>query len=413
MRARIMAAWNGCILLLAIVFVIILMIVVSCEQGFRLQPTSAQEGSPAPTAVTPISGLQPMLTILCRFKDSTNQFLSSTRGTIETLMGDRPPGLAHYFNEVSGGKLQLASTVTGWHNLPEPQGAYLQNGRINWEKSLVDCTEAARRDGVAIDSFNIFNLVFSDPVGSSAFGGRGALRNQKGEWRSVSVTWLSQWYSQQDLVAHELGHALAGWPHSLSGYDLMNGFRLTCSSVPEELQGFGCPGIHTIAFYKYLVGWLETSQVFTANFGTDTTLELNLLGSPTANGTLLIIIPVAGEPTTRFLTAEARCFNGSYEYPGGLPGCGVILHSIDSTLPNGILARVVDEDSDLDLTDEETRFTVGKVFRHPAGIMLEVLEQTDSGFRVRIVNRGIPPAYLYYFPKITKYTPPEVWWQSP
>ena len=65
-----------------------------------------------------VQGSQAWVTILCRFGDSTD-VTPYPVSYYEGLMGASDSGLAHYWRELSYGKINLTgSKVAGWYNLP-------------------------------------------------------------------------------------------------------------------------------------------------------------------------------------------------------------------------------------------------------------------------------------------------------
>ena len=129
------------------------------------------------------------------------------------------------------------------------------------------------------------------------------------------------------LLAHELGHTLH-WPHShmSSNHEYDNPLDIMSGGFVCATRYFSTSPCHlltTIAFNRFLSGWIDESQVTVHRNGRSETV---LSTSPTSGQQMLVAV----HPTKPgvLLTFEARV-NGSIEQ--GLPHEGVAIHTIDQS----------------------------------------------------------------------------------
>src|SRR5207245_2130638 len=84
-----------------------------------LQLDGPQRTSAAVAAALAVTGPQAWVTILCRFADSSTVTPRSVSWFNTLMLGTTPPGLDHYWRELSFNNVNLTgSAVYGWHTLP-------------------------------------------------------------------------------------------------------------------------------------------------------------------------------------------------------------------------------------------------------------------------------------------------------
>jgi M6 family metalloprotease-like protein len=353
-----------------------------------VRPLAAQR-APAAAART---GAQPYITLLIRFADiaSVPRDLAYYQG----LMGDRYPGVDHWYRETSGGAMTLAgSQVRGWYTLPHPR-AYYEPGDDTFalNEALADAVRAADAD-VHFPSYAGINLIFADRIYDSYWGmGMRKTVSADGASRSYGVTWLQQAINQT-LVAHEIGHTL-GWMHSSGPYrdtydsewDVMSYWH----GIQHPIYGWVAPG--TIGYHKDVLGWLPADRVYTAPDGTSKTLRLERLQLPGSSDYLLARIPLANG---RFYTVETRLKAG---YDHGLPGEGVLIHLVDEARGDRV-AQVVDGDRNGNPNDAGAVWLPGETFTDRAHrVTVQVLEATGTGYVITVTRGGVRQGRLSVSP---------------
>jgi M6 family metalloprotease-like protein len=302
----------------------------------RLHDTAA---APRPHTV----GSRPYAVLLCRFAD----IAAEPRPTsfFETLMGGGYPNMSHYYEDVSGGRMDLSgSRVFGWFTLPDPHAAYFDEPGIVASLNRVadDCIAAA--GATNLTGFSGVILQVNAPLAAAGAGmawGGSRMMAVDGETRIWPFVWMPGWAMEESrfgIYAHEIGHSL-GLPHSSgptsgvydSSWDVMSRPYLLWDPA---LRGW-IPG-GTIGFHKALLGWITEDRVLTATGPTPREIRLSPHSDPRAGrGTLLLRIPIPGSPD--FYTVEARRQTG---YDRALPDAAVIMHRVpDPDGPDCTLQR--------------------------------------------------------------------------
>jgi hypothetical protein len=138
--------------------------------------------------------------------------------------------------------------------------------------------------------------------------------------------------------------------------------------------------VHTIGWYKDVLGLIPAARKHVAAPGTSAELLLERGAIPGAAGTLLAVLPISGGAS--FYTVEARRVAG-YDAPGRLPAEGVVVHRV--TPGDHVPARVVDADGNGNPNDGGAVLVPGEEFYDDAaGAGVRVLAATETGFRVRV-----------------------------
>jgi M6 family metalloprotease-like protein len=346
-----------------------------------------------------VSGSQPWVTILCRFSDIPT--ITHPESWFETLMlGTVPPGLDHYWRELSFNNVNLAgSMVRGWYTLPQPRSYYVYGApvQLDFGRAANDCTGVADGD-VYFPNFVGINLMFNTDLDGAAWGGSWTLARD-GVLKSYRMTWVPPWgYNNQGPIAHEMGHGF-GLPHSSGPYsttydsrwDVMSDIWDNC---PPFDPAYGCVGPHTIAYHKDVLGWIPPAQKYVAPPNSRRTLTLERVGQPTSSSSYLMAqIPIGNGST--FYTVETRRIAG---YDTKLPGEAVVLHRVNPVLSDRN-AQVVDPDGNLNPNDGGAMWLPGETFVDSAnGIIVGVQSVAATSFQVS-VQLGSPPAST---PKATR-----------
>lgn len=338
---------------------------------------------PGPSAVTSasnylhFSGAQPFVTILCRFQDTDSTTLPPP-SRAQTIMGASYPGMANYYAELSNGTITLAgSKVVGWYTLPHARAFYLVNGQADLNQLLSDCTGAADAD-VNFPDFRGINMQFSNDLDCCSWGGSTVL-SLDGTAKGYGVTWNALWGLTSANYAHEMGHSF-GWQHSHGPYgqtydskwDVMSWSALWYDPTYGNIPG------HTIAYNKWLVGWIPEARHFVAPVGKSTIL-VERSAQPEANGDYLLAeIPIPG--TAQRYTLEARRWVGKYD--SHLPGEAIIIHQCADA------CTVIDADGNGNVNDAGAEWTVGETFTDAANnIAVHVDAAVGNAWQVTISNQ--------------------------
>jgi hypothetical protein len=365
---------------------------------------SIELGAGVTAGVEPISGPQPWVNLLCKFSDVSAE--PKPLSYFDGLMGNTPPGLDHYWREVSYNNINIVGSASqNWKTLPHDRAYYGATGSgtsANLTALFNDCTAIHDAD-VYFPNFVGINLMFNDLLDCCAWGGS-RTATLDGVTKNYRVTWEPPWgYGNQGVMAHEMGHGW-GWPHSSGPYgatydsrwDVMSDLWNTC---PPTDPTYGCVGQGTISYHKDLGAWIPSARKFVPPLNSVTTIEIDRLNQPgSSTNYLMARIPIPG--SSQFYTVEARRFIG---YDNKVPAEAIVIHHVDATRTND--AWVVDADGNLDGAcvipqddancdpdDAGAQWTPGETYTDAANaIQIRVNAITATGFSVTITY-GNPPS---------------------
>jgi hypothetical protein len=110
------------------------------------------------------------------------------------MLGTSPPGLDHYWREVSFNNVNLTgSAVYGWYTLPQPRSYYVHGSpaQLDQQRAANDCTAVADAQ-VYFPGFVGINLMFNDDLDGAAWGGSWTLARD-GVTKTYRMTWMPPW----------------------------------------------------------------------------------------------------------------------------------------------------------------------------------------------------------------------------
>ncbi len=358
------------------------------ETTLQVQSISLAEGVNKGT--DGVYGPQPWVSILCKFSNYSDE--PRDKAYFEGMYSSVYPGIDNFWRQNSYNLANLeGSSVVGWFVLPHIRDYYVPpGGQLDWGKAAADCTGVAD-PFIDFSPYVGINLMFNYELDNFAWGG-GWYLCLDGHCKVWRMTWEPPWgYENIGVIAHETGHGF-GLPHSEgpcqgvydNRWDVMSD---VWSNGTDPV--YGTLGQHTTSYHKELLGWLTSSQVFTATVGTLETITLEKLALPQTDNYLGAVIPIDGL-RDQFYTLEVRKPTADpLDYDKWLPGFAVIIHKV--TLGEPEPAMVIDVDGGCNTGDAGAMFIVGEVFNDELnGITVSIDSSTSTGYVVTINNRFKP-----------------------
>jgi M6 family metalloprotease-like protein len=350
-------------------------------------PTSRAQGAVAPRG--DLVGHQHWAIILCKFADVS----AEPEGTafFEAMFKrDSGPSMDDYWDEVSYGNVRISADAYGWYNLPSDQADYNYPGNFFAWLVIQDCVDVAdadvdfnNYDGVAVmlnsDSpIVMWTKLFTPPDGAYLpFHGMAIPSNK---WCiAVAAHEMGHGY----LMPHGSRHSYAGGEVYKNPWDVM-GIPSRYNCAVNRDGEYGCLGQHTLAYFKYVLGWLEPEQVFEASDGLQT-ISLERLAQPQTDNYRMAWIPIDARSG---YSIEARRRVG---YDAKLAGDAVIIHKVWRDAYGGAIVDLVDVDG-APYDDEGAMWTAGETFSDPVhDISVRVDAATATGF-VLTIDAGFTSA---------------------
>lgn len=357
--------------------------------------------SKAAETPTKIVGVTRWITLGCKFSDVAAT--PRDRDYFQSIYGNQPTQLGHFWDEVSYGKISLAGSIAqDWKTLPQTRAVYVpidpatnqEDADLN--KLFDDCI--ALHDPDVDFSVNGgaqgVNLVFNDNLDGAAWGGSRCL-TLDGINKCWSTTWLPPWsYTASSsngtaTMGHEMGHGY-GLPHANnsdsdstpydSPWDVMSDSRRNNSTLDAF---YGRLPKHLSMYSRNRLGWVDAARKLDVRAGTGAqtvTLDRSSLRGSTQVQMITLSYPGV---TNRYYTVEARKVGGLYE--AAMPGDAVIVHEVVTGRGEPAWSQDADVPPATYANNEGSMFKVGETWIAPdRSFRVTVLSATAEGFVVRI-----------------------------
>lgn len=341
------------------------------------------------------------ITLACKFKDVADE--PRPISFFQEQYGTGVGQLAHYWSEVSQGKINLqGSQAYGWFTLPKTRSQYMSVNGSGQEQAnlglLFDDCAALADPSVDFAGVRGINMMFNAILDGSAWGGT-SCGTLDGRSMCLGTTWNPPWsFNNLALFAHEMGHGY-GLPHSDNSdedadtydnpWDLMSDYW----SNALDHSRYGRLPKHLSTPQKDRLGWFDTSRkviVVPSYDSVDITLDRSSLAG--SQNVQMLVLP---EPLSQdSYSIEVRKRTGLGTYESGLAGDAVIIHKIGP----GNLAYSVDADQPPASVsnNEGSMFKVGEQWRSPGNSIVRIKAATSEGFivevkRARVFGGNLPP----------------------
>jgi M6 family metalloprotease-like protein len=315
------------------------------------------------------------------------------------------PHSQRWFDEVSYGRLKLDVTpLSHWVRMPHSLGSYGLSNGISWDEHHDYMADAIHAADAAVD-FSRYQLVYVVGPNNMGVDRSPAFQAYPGSGIDVDGTEIRYGATFFDdtrdgaryaanVLIHETGHDL-GLPDL---YDVPDPkfWSLFRFAGGWDMMSWNEPGGHFVAWEKWKLGWLESSQLTCLDSPGDVTTTVTPLER--AGGLKAVVVPVNA---TSAYVVEARRKIGE---DASLCEQGVLVYKVDSSIRTGygpvqIQAAQPDRNSDLrdrcgplyNATYDKAKGEVARFTDSAAGITMHVLSSSADGYRVRVARTTLAP----------------------
>jgi M6 family metalloprotease-like protein len=318
------------------------------------------------------------------------------------------PAARKWFTEVSYGRVRFDVTpIWRWYRMPHGVGGYSLADGIGWEEHYhyIGNAVAAADGDVDFSQYDVVYVVASKGSGIErspafhAYPGSGI--EADGNELRAGATFFEDTRSSADYAAnvliHETGHIL-GLPDL---YDVPNPtyWSLFRYAGSWDMMSWNNPGTHFLAWNKWKLGWLSSSQLTCLNGPGELTTTITPLSQQ--GGLKAVVLPMG--PSFAYVV-EARRKIGE---DSGLCDTGVLVYSVDSTVRSGygpVRVRTAQRDTNSTLVErcgplynapfDKAEGEVARFADDNAGFSVRVLSSGTSGYRVQVTRSTLSPNAL-------------------
>jgi M6 family metalloprotease-like protein len=326
-----------------------------------------------------------------------------------TALYDRlVPASRRWYTEGSYDRLRLDVTpAMRWFRMPRSLSSYGLSNGISWQEHhdyIADAVAAADSE-VDFSQYQVVYVVAAKGTGVErspafqAYPGSGVDADGK-ELRYGATFFQDTRYSARyaaNVFIHETGHIL-GLPDL---YDVPNPtyWSLFRYAGGWDTMSWNDPGAHFLAWHKWKLGWLDSSQLTCLDGPSELTTTITPLERP--GGLKAIVLPMGA--TSAYLV-EARQRIGE---DAGLCDSGILVYSVDAGTRSGygpVRVRAAQRDTRSELVDrcgplynapfDKAKGEVAQFEDTDAGFSVRVLSSGASGYRVRVTRTSLAPQTL-------------------
>ena len=321
------------------------------------------EGPNDPLIYGPTIGKQKVILIFVDYPNLPQEGDTKERGRKLLAEGE----FQKLFHDQSYGKYSIeVDQINGWRRMPKENKAY-------------DPTTTEGHRELFVDAFSLYpevNFLDYDHImvsmpgrGNFAFGERDAKAiPYRGEKINVA---LNQGSMSHFVLAHEFAHCM-GLPDLYTYTDQVPDDAPRNPLGPWDIMSSAGQATGFIGWHRHKFGWLNADR---KAYLTEGTHQLTLTPLSGSEGVSMIVVPAddPAKPSKVFVVECAQPIRAKKDAPK--PG-GVLVYSVDATLPSGQNAVVVHPRED----KVNAAFHPGQSFDDAsAPLALKVHRKTDGG----------------------------------
>jgi hypothetical protein len=365
-----------------------------------------------------ISGPKAWLAVLVEYPDIGDPLppISYFQGI---LFNNGSPSVDHWIREVTYNRTNFqGSQILGPYTLPKPWDGYNFDYDDNgWPEFVIPVfiDDIMSKVKLEVDITQFYGFFFMMNEGPADNKRNGPVQYSfttggeiDGQFYSYVLLSPGFGWNHQRIIAHETFHAYGIYHSSRPDFftetphwDNMGGDGTCDYGNPQDPLMhplYGCRGIHTIAWHKLSVEWIDPAR----NYYTGIRSRAGIVNierlelPPLAPGNYLMAeLHVPGSDL--FYTVEYRRQLG-YDDVGAIPGEAVIIHDVDLSRTNifggpDFFAKVVDSDGNGDPNDEGAMWLPGETFLSGSGVIVHVESMNDKSAVVSVSNHARNPVY--------------------
>jgi M6 family metalloprotease-like protein len=293
-----------------------------------------------------------------------------------------------FFKDTSYGKMSLeVSVINGWKRMPRPVGKYVDSaGGFDFERHKAYITDACALFPEV--DFSAWQFVYVVAVKTkvialspafNAYPGDG-VKTAHGEVRLAVTFGNDSYHNRHTTVIHETGHLL-GLPDV---YRYGGGLSIG----PWDIMCDIFKGTSFLGWHRHKLGWLDKSRELYLKKGTS---QLVLTPLSSTGGVSMVVVPAddSDHPSKVIVAEIAQPILSAH---GKMWGDGVLIYSVDATIPTGKDPVVIYPKQAGDSEEfgrlYQASFNVGDDFQPTnAPVEIKVLEKQADGYKIEVTRR--------------------------
>ncbi|MEP6909288.1 MAG: M6 family metalloprotease domain-containing protein [Actinomycetota bacterium] len=308
-----------------------------------------------------------------------------------------------WFNEVSYGRMQLEVTpVHEWFRMPRALGSYGLRDGISWPEHHDYMADAIQAADPSVD-FSAYNVVYVVAAKGTSIERSPAFQAYPGSGIQADGTELrygatffedtrSDARYAANVLIHETGHLL-GLPDL---YDVPDPtfWSLFRFAGGWDMMSWNDPGGHFLAWEKWKLGWLDSSQLTCLRGPSELTTTI----TPIERGTGLkaVVVPT-GLSSAYVIEARKRIGEDT-----ALCESGILIYSVNASVRSGdgpvqVHAAQRDQRGEAfnrcgplyNATYDKASGEVARFTDNAAGLTVQVLSSSAAGYRVHVTRTSL------------------------
>lgn len=336
-------------------------------------------GDSAHAAISASLGVQKTIVLLVNFQNTVQPNLTHTE--VQDIIFNK---VNSYYLETSYNKTSFSGDVFGWYAIPIDQTCSFPSVRYYAMNNVPT--------GLAIDFTKYSRVIIIAPFGPScSYGGTSSIGKQvlaskDGAVEVASAGIVASYVTPNNgesfmLFAHELGHELGVDHASFLDCGSASITSQDCAKVeygnPYSIMGVTTSAGHMDAVHKYLIGWLDASNILTADADGSYVIEPIEINSP---GAKVLKIPRGPNNSNSFFVEYRQPIGFDAQFP--ISNSNVFSGALLYSSSGGVRSMLIDAISPAD--SNNAALPLGAVFTDPlTGITLQTTALSPTALTIK------------------------------